>query len=90
MGDYGYTASELDEIGQTDGSLERPWIAGDWTTVDETTNGSFADTARSGLALPDADRAASLGISKALVGDSETTRETLRALLEATQISPDG
>ncbi|SNR37099.1 hypothetical protein [Puniceibacterium sediminis] len=92
MGDYDYAESAPDENGSPDASTETAWISSDWTTDAQTADGPASDAARSApsdRAVPDAALTASLGGSKALVGDSETTRETMRALLEATQISPD-
>ncbi|MGY9045958.1 MAG: hypothetical protein ACKVKF_02525 [Rhodobacterales bacterium] len=93
MGDSDFAQQAYDEFAQPGAPVDPAWVASDWTTAADPAQGPLSDAARvlrSDPILPDAARAASIGGSKALVGDSEAARETLRALLESTQITPDG
>ncbi len=93
MGDSDYAGKALDEVGNTGDSATSTWTSGEWTPVAESADGTLSDAVQPTQSNPAPDesaRSASLGSSQALVGDSEATRESLRALLDATRIAPDG
>ncbi|MFZ7091057.1 hypothetical protein [Primorskyibacter sp. 2E233] len=86
MGDFDYARNIYEEMGQSDDALNAAWLSGDWERVAQEGENPLAQAARLTEATAPAPEAPSLGYAEGLTGESAQTRETIRALLEATRI----
>lgn len=89
MGDHDYAGNLYQEIGETEEALNSAWLSGDWERVAAEDESPLAQAARLMADTSVAPDEPNLGYAEDLAGQSIETRETLRALLDATRITPD-
>ncbi|WGW04637.1 hypothetical protein [Tropicibacter oceani] len=90
MGDHDYARTLYEEMGETEEALNAAWLSGDWDRVAEEGETPLAQAARLTSQDNPVPEAPSLGYAETLTGQSAETRQTLRALLDATQIGAGG
>ncbi|MFW2545438.1 hypothetical protein ACN2XU_22650 [Primorskyibacter sp. 2E107] len=90
MGDYSYARELYDGMGETEQALSSAWLSGDWERVSQEADTPLGQAARLLEADTPAPERPSLNYAEELSSDAAETRETLRALLEATRIGSGG
>ncbi|WP_425097729.1 hypothetical protein [Tropicibacter sp. S64] len=90
MGDYSYARELYDGMGRGDDALQSAWLSGDWERVAKDTDTPLGQAAQLLNADGPAPESPTLTYAETLSGNAAETRETLRALLEATRIGAGG
>lgn len=89
MGDHELAGTMYSELGEGALARQEAWLSGDWNSVADGTEDPFAKAAALVQSPPDVVDPAnpSLAVAQGLSDSSVETRETIRALLEATQLT---
>lgn len=91
MGDHEYARLVYNELGAQSDALQSAWLSGDWQNVQDSEDATFSPAAA--LIQNDGPQIAAEGVTlrdaAALFDASENSRETLRALLDATRITDE-
>jgi hypothetical protein len=91
MGDHEYARLVYNEIGAQNDALQSAWLSGDWHNVQASEDTTFSPAAA--LIQSEGPQIAPEGVTlrdaAALFDASENSRETLRALLDATRITDE-
>ena len=90
MGDHAFAKTAFADLGVEDRSRDAAWLAGDWAAV-ERGGDAIAQAARLMVddAASPADTDLTLSAVNSLASDSETSRQTLQALLDETRLSEE-